>query len=99
MRTMQDNFNPPPEPRDNPVLVQGSGKTGAHPDNAPAISDVSEQTPTKLLAANLILIDDFLREPNKDGSNAALDFSMVTSAAMTYCRKSATYLHQEKTKL
>ena len=56
---------------------------------APPISDVSERNPTKQLAADLMLIDVSLREPGKDGGNVALDFSMVTSAAATYCGKSA----------
>ena len=58
---------------------------------APPISDVSERNPTKQLAADLMLIDVSLREPTagKDGGNVALDFSMVTSAAMTYCGNSA----------
>ena len=52
-----------------------------------------------------MLIDVSLQGPNKDGSNVALDFSMVTSATMTYCcKKSATIpLHaaelREKAKL
>jgi hypothetical protein len=54
---------------------------------APPISDV---TPTKQLAADLMLIDVSLQSPNNDGGNVALVFSMVTSAAMTYCCKSAT---------
>jgi uncharacterized membrane protein YgcG len=71
---------------------------------APPISDVSERNPTKQLAADLMLIDVSLREPNKDGGNVALDFSMVTSAATTYCGKSATIPlhaaeHREKAKL
>ncbi len=50
-----------------------------------------------------MLIDVSLQKPNKDGGNMALDFSMVTSAAMTYCGKSATILlhaaeHREKAK-
>jgi len=57
---------------------------------APPISDVSEQTPTKQVAADLMLIDVSLREATKDGDNVALDFSMVTSAAMSYCGKSST---------
>ena len=32
-----------------------------------------------------MLIDVSLREQGKDGGNVALDFSMVKSAAMTYC--------------
>ena len=71
---------------------------------APPISDVSERNPTKQLAADLMLIDVSLREANRDGGNVALDFSMVTSAAATYCGKSATTpLHaaglREKTKI
>jgi len=57
---------------------------------APPISDVSERNPTKQLAADLMLIDVSLREHNRDGGNVALDFSMVTSASMTYCARSAT---------
>ncbi len=57
---------------------------------APPISDVSERNPTKQLAADLMLIDVSLQGPNKDGGDVALDFSMVTSAAMTYCCKAAT---------
>ena len=57
---------------------------------APPISDVSERNPTKQLAADLMLIDVSLRGPDKDGGNVALDFSVVTPAAMTYCAKSAT---------
>ena len=37
-----------------------------------------------------MLIDVSLRGPDKDGGNVALDFSVVTPAAMTYCGKSAT---------
>ncbi len=37
-----------------------------------------------------MLIDVSLRGPDKDGGNVALDFSVVTPAAMTYCAKSAT---------
>jgi hypothetical protein len=71
---------------------------------APPISDVSERNPTKQLAADLMLIDVSLREQNRDGGNVALDFSMVTSAAITYCGKSATIPlhaaeHREKAKL
>ena len=57
----------------------------------PPISDVSERNPTKQLAADLTLIDVSLRGPDKDGGNVALDFSVVTPAAMTYCGKSATF--------
>jgi hypothetical protein len=57
---------------------------------APPISDVSERNPTKQVAADLMLIDVSLRGPDKDGGNVALDFSVVTPAAMTYCGKSAT---------
>ena len=51
-----------------------------------------------------MLIDVSLREQNRDGGNVALDFSMVTSAAITYCGKSATIPlhaaeHREKAKL
>ena len=56
---------------------------------APPISDVSERNPTKQLTADPMLIDVSLRETGKDGGNVALDFSMVTSAAATYCGKSA----------
>jgi hypothetical protein len=37
-----------------------------------------------------MLIDVSLWGPDKDGGNAALDMSVVTPVAMTYCRKSAT---------
>ena len=47
------------------------------------------QNPTKPLAADLMLIDVSLKELGRDGQSVAIDFSVVTPAAETYCEKSA----------
>jgi hypothetical protein len=56
---------------------------------APAISMTNPQNPTKPLAADLMLIDVSLKELGRDGQSVAIDFSVVTPAAETYCEKSA----------
>ena len=56
---------------------------------APPISEVSERNPTKQLAADIMLIDVSLREPGRDGKSVAIDFSIVTPAAESYCKEAA----------
>ena len=61
---------------------------------APPISEVSECNPTKQLAADIMLIDVSLRQPGRDGKSVAIDFSIVTPAAESYCKEAAkTPLH------
>jgi len=56
---------------------------------APPISEVSERNPTKQLAADIMLIDVSLRQPGRDGKSVAIDFSIVTPAAESYCKEAA----------
>ena len=56
---------------------------------APPISEASERNPTKQLAADIMLIDVSLRQPGRDGKSVAIDFSIVTPAAESYCREAA----------
>ena len=61
---------------------------------APPISEASERNPTKQLAADIMLIDVSLRQPGRDGKSVAIDFSIVTPAAESYCKEAAkTPLH------
>ena len=59
------------------------------------ISEASERNPMKQLAADIMLIDVSLREPGRDGKSVAVDFSIVTPAAESYCKEEAakTPLH------
>ena len=41
------------------------------------------------LAADLLLIDVALKEPGRDGQTVAIDFSVVSPAAESYCKQSA----------
>jgi len=56
---------------------------------APPITDVSERNPTKQLAADIMLIDVSLKQPGRDGKCVAIDFSIVTPAAESYCKEAA----------
>ena len=55
---------------------------------APPISETNLQNPTKPLA-DLLLIDVSLKEPGRDGQTVAIDFSVVSPAAESYCKQSA----------
>ena len=56
---------------------------------APPISEVSERNPTKQVAADIMLIDVSLKQPGRDGKSVAIDFSIVTPAAESYCKEAA----------
>ena len=56
---------------------------------APPISEASERNPTKQLAADIMLIDVSLKQPGRDGKSVAIDFSIVTPAAESYCKEAA----------
>ena len=53
------------------------------------ISKTNLQNPTKPLAADLLLIDVFLKEPGRDVQTVAIDFSVVSPATESYCKQSA----------
>ena len=47
---------------------------------------LSEKNSTKQLAADVMLIDVLLWKPGRDGKSVAIDFSILTSAAESYCK-------------
>ena len=56
---------------------------------APPISETNLQNPTKPLAADFLPIDVSRKEPGRDGQTVAIDFSVVSPAAESYCKQSA----------
>ena len=48
---------------------------------APPISEVSPQNPTKQLAGDLMLVDAYLCQPERNGKCGVIDFSIITLAA------------------